>query len=342
MQGMQGLNVDMLKSMLAAQAGEAALSILAGRCFSKTVDGEMWITSDKRQGQIDLAKDPQEQLWHFKWKNIMSGKVDLNLTIFPGSAKWYKLDYVEDGEVYELRIGPSKHWFWIQEKPGDDEKKKEALKESYKKLRNILTHGSVDNPNDKKDDKKDGTSGSQQQQTGASAVPGVGAGTGGAAVPSTMDIMKALQSVVTNAQEQSKPDIFIGDLFEGKTMDKVLEDPEAVKELLEKGHDKLSGVEEEKEQIELLRSDLLSPQVQGSCKVLSRVIRSGHAKSLLSELKIDKPVTTVKQFLEAIAGEEFGELPKEDEEMKTAEPSETAEQKEPAPDPKAMDEDPKS
>jgi len=290
----------MMKAMLAAQAGgQSALSFLAGKCSQKIKDGGIWITSDKKKGQIDLVKDPQDQLWHFKWKNLMSGEPGPDLILFPNTAKWYKLDYVTDGRVYELRIGSGKHWFWMQE---PDESKDE---DTCNKLRNILKYGALEAP--KKSDEKD----EDKNKDKGTAQPG------GVSAANQQAIMKAFMNVIkTNAQPLNEPDVNIMDLFEPLTMEKVLEDPVAVNELLTHAHEKLKGTDDQKVS-EKLKADLLSPQVQTACKTLTRVIQSGHARQLLQEMDIQKPETiTVKQFLEALQAKEggpkiFGDAPKD-------------------------------
>jgi len=287
---MQGVN-DMMKAMLAAQAGgQAALSFLAGKCSQKIKDGGIWITSDKKKGQIDLVKDPQDQLWHFKWKNLMSGKQGADLILFPNTAKWYKLDYVEDGRVFELRIGSGKHWFWMQE---PDESKDE---ETCRKLRNILKHGALEAP--KKDDKKDKEA--NKDKAAAPPKPAV-------SEANQQAIMKAFMNVLNpQAQALKQTDVNIMDLFESFTMEKVLDDPAAVTDLLKHAHDKLKDADDEKIR-EKLKADLLSPQVQTACKTLTRVIQSGHARQLLQEMNIEKPETiTARQFLEALQAKEGG------------------------------------
>merc|ERR1719419_511318 len=273
--------------MIAAQAGgEAALSFLAGRCTQKIKDDGVWVTSDNKKGQIDLMKDPQDQLWHFKWKNLMSGKQGLDLMLLPKSANWYKLEYVEDGRVFELRIGSGKHWFWMQD---PDESKDEDIS---KKLRNIFEHGSLDEP------KKTEVKGKDKEKASASKSTPAPAG-----VPTQQAIIKAIANYA-NAMKQ--PDVNIMDLFEPITMEKVLADPEAIKELLQHAHSKLKDIDDVKAN-EKIKADLLSPQVQTACNTLTRVIQSGHARQLLKELNIDKPETiTVRQFLEALQEKEGG------------------------------------
>jgi len=277
---------DMMKAMLAAQAGgQAALSFLAGKCSEKMKDGCAWITSDKKKGQIDLVKDPQDQLWHFKWKNLMSGEPGADLILFPNTAKWYKLEYVEDGRVYELRIGTRKHWYWMQE---PDESKDE---ETSRKLRNILKFGALEAPKNsdgKEDDKK-------KEKGAAPSKPVV-----------SEAFMSAFMKAMQAQSSLNQPDVNIMDLFEPLTMEKVLDDPDAVAELLKHAHEKLKDTDDEKVR-EKLKADLLSPQVQTACKTLTRVIQSGHAKQLLQEMNIQKPETvTARQFLEALQAKEGG------------------------------------
>jgi len=296
--------MNMMKAMLAAQTGgEAALSFLAGRCFEKVKNGGVWITSDKKKGQIDLMKDPQDQLWHFKWKNLMSGKQGLDLMLLPNSGiNWYKLDYVEDGRVYELRIGSGKHFFWMQE---PDETKDVDV---CKKLKNIFEHGSLDEPKKVEGKGKDKDKGTEDKGTapkptqGQAGMPNM--------VPNQDALMKAVMNqmnvMATQAAAMKQPDVNIMDLLERTTMEKVLADPEVIKDLLEHAHEKLKNSDDEKVR-ERMQADLLSPQVQTACKTLSRVIQSGHAVQLLKELNIDKPETiTVRQFLEALQEKEGG------------------------------------
>merc|ERR1719233_1348382 len=104
----------------------------------------------------------------------------------------------------------------------------------------------------------------------------------------------------------NEPDVNIMDLFEPLTMEKVLDDPDAVADLLKHAHEKLKDSDDEKVR-EKLKSDLLSPQVQTACKTLTSVIQSGHAKQLLQEMNIQKPETmTARQFLEALQAKEGG------------------------------------
>jgi len=265
------------------------LSFLAGKCSEKTIrngpNREVWITSDKKKGQIDLMKDPQDQLWHFKWKNLMSGEPGADLILFPNSAKWYKLDYVEDGRVYELRIGNTrKHWYWMQE---PDESKDE---ETSRKLRNILEFGALEAP--KSNDEKE-----KETNKGKVAAPTK-------PVVSAQALLNAFMGY--RPPPVNQPDVNIVDLFEPLTMEKVLDDPEAVADLLKHAHEKLKDSDDEKVR-EKLKTDLLSPQVQKACDTLTRVIQSGHAKQLLEELGIQKPETiTAREFLEALQSKEGG------------------------------------
>jgi len=289
-----------MKAMLAAQAGgQAALSFLAGTCSQKIKDGGVWITSDKKNGQIDLVKDPQDQLWHFKWKNLMSGQQGADLILFPNTAKWYKLEYVEDGRVYELRIGSRKHWFWMQE---PDESKDE---ETSKKLRNILKYGALEAP--KNSDEKEKDTNKDKGTAPAKVV----------STPNQQAIVNAfMKAMHAQSQQLNEPDVNIMDLFEPLTMEKVLDDPDAVADLLKHAHEKLKDTDDEKVK-EKLKADLLSPQVQTACTTLTRVIQSGHARQLLQEMNIDKPETiTAKQFLEALQAKEgepkiFEDAPKD-------------------------------
>jgi len=275
----------MMKAMLAAQAGgQAALSFLAGKCSHKMKDGCAWITSDKKKGQIDLVKDPQDQLWHFKWKNLMSGEPGADLILFPNTAKWYKLEYVEDGRVYELRIGSRKHWYWMQE---PDESKDE---ETSRKLRNILKFGALEAPKSSDEKEKD----TNKDKGTAPSKP----------VVSAQALVNAIMEY--RPSPVNEPDVNIMDLFEPLTMEKVLDDPDAVADLLKCAHEKLKDTDDEKVR-EKLQADLLSPQVQTACKTLTRVIQSGHARQLLQEMNIQKPETiTARQFLEALQSKEGG------------------------------------
>merc|ERR1719216_696675 len=90
------------------------------------------VTADKKRGKIKLLKD-ERGLLKFQWWNRISNQKELDLTVFPSSAKWERIKECTDGRVYILRMTGTnrKHFFWMQE---PDEEKDEEYATNINKL----------------------------------------------------------------------------------------------------------------------------------------------------------------------------------------------------------------
>ena len=118
-----GLNPNQLKVLQQMFAGQSTkdpglVSFRAGRLHMDETTN--MVTADKKRGKIKLLKDEQGLL-KFQWWNRISNQKELDLTVFPSSAKWERINECTDGRVYILRMTGSnmKHFFWMQE-PKED------------------------------------------------------------------------------------------------------------------------------------------------------------------------------------------------------------------------------
>eukprot|EP01084_Bolivina_argentea_P259380 437643_1 len=97
---------------------DGLVTFRAGRLFLD--ESTRMVSADKKRGKIKFTKDEQGLL-HLEYYNRISSQKELDLTIFPQSAKWEKVNDCKDGRVYVLRMiqNNRKHFFWMQE-PKDD------------------------------------------------------------------------------------------------------------------------------------------------------------------------------------------------------------------------------
>ena len=109
-----------IQQMFAQQQKESdgLVAFRAGRLFLD--ESTRLVTADKKRGKIKFIKDEQGLL-HLEYYNRISNQKELDLTIFPQSAKWEKVNECKDGRVYVLRMTQNnrKHFFWMQE-PKED------------------------------------------------------------------------------------------------------------------------------------------------------------------------------------------------------------------------------
>jgi 26S proteasome regulatory subunit N13 len=88
------------------------------------------VTADKRKGKVTLVVE--DGLLHFQWRDREQNKLEDNLIIFPGDAKWTKIDKVTSGRVYLLDFVASsrQQFFWLQEPKTDlDEENSNKINE---------------------------------------------------------------------------------------------------------------------------------------------------------------------------------------------------------------------
>lgn len=105
-----------LQQMFQQQAAkdDGLVTFRAGRLFQD--ETTKLVTADKKRGRVKCTKD-ERGLFHFLWFNRINGQQELDLTIFPGTASWEKVDECKDGRVFLLRLldANRKHFFWMQE-----------------------------------------------------------------------------------------------------------------------------------------------------------------------------------------------------------------------------------
>ena len=120
MAGLDPRQMRALQQMFAQQADkkDGLVSFRAGMLFLD--DQTRMVTADKKRGKVKCVKD-ESGLLHFQWLNRISNQKELDLTIFPGAAKWESAAECTDGRVFLLRLTGSnrKHFCWMQEPDAD-------------------------------------------------------------------------------------------------------------------------------------------------------------------------------------------------------------------------------
>jgi len=315
---------------MGADKDAGLVSFRAGRLFLD--ENTKMVTADKKRGKIKLSKDEQGLL-KFQWFNRISNQKELDLTVFPTSAKWEKVSECTDGRVFLLRMMGSnrKHFFWMQE-PKDD--KDEEIFTNINKLCNGESIG------DKKPDES-----SSEQTTSSNPYASLGGFVGNAnAAGSGQDAMaKMILDAIGNAggnnnnngsgtgnnaggdnqnnlmaqmaqmmQEQQRA--AMEEMKREPDLEDIL-DPNANQEIMELLDDEKIVEELGQHLPESMRSrrdiveQLQSPQFQGALRRLQRAVNGPQMNTLLQQMGINgnnnnQNAMGVTSFVNAIQPEE--------------------------------------
>lgn len=84
-----------------------------------------WVRPDARKGTIAVTISSEDQLIHFSWKDRTTGKVELDLILFPDDASFRRVPECTTGRVYvlEFKTG-TKHFFWMQDLSSDKDEER--------------------------------------------------------------------------------------------------------------------------------------------------------------------------------------------------------------------------
>eukprot|EP01083_Nonionella_stella_P151716 485284_1 len=328
-----------------ADKDDGLVNFRAGRLF---LDQQTrMVNSDKKRGKIRLLKDEQG-LVKFQWFNRISNQKELDLTIFPQTAKWEKVNECKDGRVYVLRMMGSdrKHFFWSQEPKEDKDE------EWFTNINKLCNGESIA-------DDKSNTSGAN-----ASASNPYAAALGGATGGNTGDASNnAVAQMILNALNQqgganppasaaasgasgaaasgaggAQPDLLaqmanmmreqqraaVEEMKREPDLEDIL-DPNANKEIMELLDDEKIVEELAQHLPESMRSrsdivdQLQSPQFQGALRRLQSAINGPQMPTLLSQMNIngaDQNAMGVTAFVNAIQPEDAKDKEKEKEKEK--------------------------
>ncbi len=110
----------------ASNAPPPAVAFNAGKCnLEQQPNGDFLITAEPRRGQIALVK--KNDLLHFQWKDRSSGVVEDDRIVFPGEAKFQKIETGRATDrVYIFQLAQQRTIFWLQDK--DTAKDEENVK----------------------------------------------------------------------------------------------------------------------------------------------------------------------------------------------------------------------
>eukprot|EP00635_Sarcinochrysidales_sp_CCMP3193_P011915 CAMPEP_0118896162 /NCGR_PEP_ID=MMETSP1166-20130328/4165_1 /TAXON_ID=1104430 /ORGANISM="Chrysoreinhardia sp, Strain CCMP3193" /LENGTH=357 /DNA_ID=CAMNT_0006835215 /DNA_START=99 /DNA_END=1172 /DNA_ORIENTATION=+ len=107
-------------------SSEPLVRFKAGKCESEPRGASLWVTPTARKGEVQLVK--VDDLLHFQWRDRTTMAVDpgCDHMIFPGDAKFEKVETGRDAEdrVYVLQFSQQRgrrFFFWMQAKDDADD-----------------------------------------------------------------------------------------------------------------------------------------------------------------------------------------------------------------------------
>merc|ERR1712228_953256 len=293
-----------LQQMFAGQSTKdpGLLSFRAGRLFMD--ETTKIVTADKKRGKIKLLKDEQGLL-KFQWWNRISNQKELDLTVFPSSAKWERIKECTDGRVYILRMTGTnrKHFFWMQE---PEEEKDEEYNTKITKLCNGESIGDAK-------DNKDASSASSNNNNALGAFGGTNnqntaANAAGSGQNAMAQMLLQAMGVNSNQNQSANANSASNDAVNGNLMQQMaamMQDQQraAMEDILDPSANKeiLALLDDEKVVEELTqhlpesmrtRADMIeqiqSPQFQGALRRLQRAVNGPQMPSLLQQMGINE------------------------------------------------------
>lgn len=322
MAGLDPRQMRALQQMFAQQADkkDGLVSFRAGMLFLD--ESTRMVTADKKRGKVKCIKD-ESGLLHFQWLNRISSQKELDLTIFPGAAKWERVSECTDGRVYLLRLSGTnrKHFFWMQEPEADKD-------DEYAANINKLCNGESLSDGAAAGAAGSGSGGANTAGAGAGALGagggdlaqqilnalqaqgtgGAGSGAQGAATQSPAGGGNNLMAQMANmlrqnqqaAMEELKREPDLEDIVDASANAEIgalLDDEKVVAELAE-------HLPEGMRSREAMLEQLQSPQFQGALRRLQSAVNGPQMPVLLQQMGVAPPAGNAMgttAFCEAIA-----------------------------------------
>jgi len=278
---------------------------------------------DKKRGKIKCIKD-ETGVFHLTWHNRISKQQELDLTIFPGTAKWEKVEECKDGRVFLLRLldAKRKHFFWMQE-PTDEKD------EEYSTNINKLCQGqSLGDEKANDSNTASGATGAAAQPNPFGALGGQGGGGNDALTQLLLNAMQAqgaggamggaqgqgqnsgnllqqmaqtMQGQQQQALEEMKREPDLEDVLDPAANPEIaalLDDEKVVEQLAEHLPEGMRTRED-------MMNQLQSPQFQGALRQLQRAVNGPQMQILLQQMGVNAQnpnAVGTTAFLEAIQG----------------------------------------
>ncbi|KAJ8598779.1 hypothetical protein CTAYLR_010556 [Chrysophaeum taylorii] len=119
------MNLQNLMGAGGGRSEEPIVRFKAGKCETEARSGgKVWVMPTPRRGEVQLVR--VDSLMHFQWRDRTTLAVDASCDhmVFPGDAKFEKIDTGRDDRVYVLQFRENtarRFFFWMQAKDASDD-----------------------------------------------------------------------------------------------------------------------------------------------------------------------------------------------------------------------------